>query len=125
MSKEIIAVNGVPEPIGPYSIVTKLENLIFTSGQLGIDPKTGEMPMSITEQTKLALTNVKIILESSGSSLDKVLKATVFMNDMNDFNEMNEAYSTFFTENYPTRSAVEVARLPKDALVEIEVIATT
>ena len=101
-----------------------LNGLIITSGQLPIDPATGAFPEGIQAQTKQSLTNVKAILEAAGSSMDKVVKTTVFLSDMNNFGAMNEVYATFFTEgSYPARSAVEGARLPKDALVEIEVTA--
>ena len=97
---------------------------MFTSGQLPIDPATGAFPAGIAEQTRQSLTNVKSILAQAGLSMDQVIKTTVFLSDMNNFGAMNEVYATFFTEgNYPARSAVEVARLPKDALVEIEAIA--
>ncbi len=122
--KEIIKTDKAPAAIGPYSQAIKANNMIFTSGQLPIDPATGAFPEGITAQTKQSLSNVKAILESTGTSLDKVIKATVFLSDMNNFADMNAVYSDFFgTENPPARSAVEVARLPKDALVEIEVIA--
>lgn len=99
-------------------------SIVITSGQLPIDPATGTFPEGIREQTRQSLTNVKSILEAAGLSMDAVAKTTVFLSDMNNFGAMNEVYATFFTEgSYPARSAVEVARLPKDALVEIEVIA--
>ena len=99
--------------------------MVITSGQLPIDPATGAFPEGIKEQTRQSLTNVKAILEAAGLSMDAVVKTTVFLSDMNNFGAMNEVYATFFSEgNDPARSAVEVARLPKDALVEIEVIAT-
>lgn len=123
MSIKIIASTNVPEAIGPYSIGIKYGNIVFTSGQLGIDPKTGEMAEGIEAQTRQALSNVKTILEVSESSMNKVLKTTVFLSDISNFGKMNDVYSTFFSGNYPARSAVEVARLPKDALVEIEVVA--
>ena len=98
--------------------------LVITSGQLPIDPATGAFPEGIQAQTKQSLTNVKAILEEAGLTMDAVLKTTVFLSDMNNFGAMNEVYASFFTEgSFPARSAVEVARLPKDALVEIEVIA--
>lgn len=110
--------------IGPYAQAVTLNGLIITSGQLPIDPATGAFPEGIQAQTRQSLTNVKAILEAAGSSMDKVVKTTVFLSDMNNFGAMNEVYATFFTEgSYPARSAVEVARLPKDALVEIEVTA--
>ena len=123
--KEIISTTGAPGAIGPYSQAVKAGDLLFVSGQLPIDPATGAFAGDdITAQTRQSLTNVKAILEAAGSSMDKVVKTTVFLSDMNNFGAMNEVYATFFTEgSYPARSAVEVARLPKDALVEIEVTA--
>ena len=123
--KKIIAPDKAPAAIGPYSQGTAGNGLIFTSGQLPIDPATGAfVPGGIAEQTRQSLMNLKAVLEAGGSSLDKVLKTTVFLSDMNNFAEMNKVYSELFgTEKHPARSAVQVARLPKDALVEIEVVA--
>lgn len=122
--KQIISTSKAPAAIGPYSQAVEAGGLVITSGQLPIDPATGAFPEGIQAQTKQSLTNVKTILESAGTDMDHVLKTTVFLKDMNDFGAMNEVYATFFTQgSYPARSAVEVARLPKDALVEIEVIA--
>lgn len=123
--KTIISTAKAPAAIGPYSQATDLGSLVITSGQLPIDPATGAFPEGVQEQTKQSLANVKAILEAAGLTMDSVVKTTVFLSDMNNFAAMNEVYATFFTEgSYPSRSAVEVARLPKDALVEIEVIAT-
>ncbi|PAB59909.1 RidA family protein [Anaeromicrobium sediminis] len=121
--KEAVSTNKAPGAIGPYSQGVKFGNMIITSGQLPINPETGEMPETIKEQTRQSLENVKAILEEAGTSMDKVVKTTVFLNDMNDFAQMNEVYGEFFSGTYPSRSAVEVARVPKDALVEIEAIA--
>ncbi|MDD3367858.1 MAG: RidA family protein [Lachnospiraceae bacterium] len=122
--KKIINTTLAPAAIGPYSQAVAINGLVITSGQLPIDPSTGAFPDGIAEQTKQSLTNVKHILTESGTDMDHVVKTTVFLSDMNNFAAMNEVYSTFFSEGaYPSRSAVEVARLPKDALVEIEVIA--
>ncbi|GAA0180352.1 RidA family protein [Clostridium sediminicola] len=123
MEKIVVSTKKAPGAIGPYSQAIKQGDFIFTSGQLPIDYKTGEMANSIEEQTKQSLENVKAIIEEAGTSLDKVIKTVVFLSDMNNFAKMNEVYSQYFTENYPARSAIEVARLPKDALVEIEVVA--
>ena len=122
---QVIHTNNAPAAIGPYSQAVKAGNLLFVSGQLPIDPATGAFPEGIKAQTNQSLSNVKAILEAAGLTMDSVVKTTVFLSDMNNFAAMNEVYATFFSEgNYPARSAVEVARLPKDALVEIEVIAT-
>ena len=122
--KQIISTDKAPAAIGPYSQAVEANGLVITSGQLPIDPATGAFPEGIAAQTKQSLANVKAILETAGTDMDHVLKTTVFLKDMNDFGAMNEVYAAFFTEGkFPARSAVEVARLPKDALVEIEVIA--
>jgi 2-iminobutanoate/2-iminopropanoate deaminase len=122
--KEIIMTEKAPSAIGPYSQAVKYGNLVFTSGSLGVDPVTGLfVEGGIQAQTKQCLENIKAILEASGSSLQNVLKATVFIKDMNDFPKVNEIYGQYFTEKQPGRSCVEVARLPKDGLVEIETIA--
>ena len=124
MSNTAIHTPNAPAAIGPYSQAIEAGSTIYVSGQLPIDPATGAFPEGIQAQTKQSLTNVKAILEAAGLSMDSVVKTTVFLSDMNNFGAMNEVYATFFTEgSYPARSAVEVARLPKDALVEIEVIA--
>ena len=120
MAKEIIKTNKAPGAIGPYSQGIKIGDFVSTSGQIPLNPETG----AIEEQTAQSLENVKAILEAAGTSMDKVIKTTVFLSDMNDFVRMNEVYATYFTENQPARSAVEVAKLPKDAKIEIEVIAT-
>jgi 2-iminobutanoate/2-iminopropanoate deaminase len=124
MTKEIIMTEDAPAAIGPYSQAVKYGNLIFTSGALGVDPKTGAfVDGGIQAQTKQCLENLKAVLQASGSSLGNVLKATVFIKDMNDFPKINEIYGEYFTKEQPGRSCVEVARLPKDALIEIEAIA--
>ncbi|MEO2205761.1 RidA family protein [Paenibacillus pabuli] len=121
--KKPISTEQAPGAIGPYSQAVAAGDFVYTSGQLGLNPQTGEFGADVQEQTRLSLSNVKAILEAAGTSMDKVVKTTVFLKDMNDFVPVNEVYSTFFEQPYPARSAVEVARLPKDALVEIEVIA--
>jgi len=121
--KTTISTSKAPGAIGPYSQGIRCGGLVFTSGQLGIHPETGEMPVSIQEQTRQSLENVKSVLEAAGSGLDKAVKMTVFLKDMNDFVAMNEIYQEFFQNDFPARSAVEVARLPKDARIEIEAVA--
>ncbi|MGD9679036.1 MAG: RidA family protein [Vulcanibacillus sp.] len=123
--KEMISTKSAPAAIGPYSQGIKTKNLIFLSGQLPINPVTGDMPEKIEDQTKQSLENIKAILKSEGLDLSDVIKATVFLSDMENFKLMNDVYKEFFAEPYPARSAVEVARLPKDALIEIEVIAAS
>ena len=122
--KTIISTDQAPAAIGPYSQAIEFNGMVITSGQIPIIPATGTFPEGIREQTRQSLTNVKAILAAAGTDMAHVVKTTVFLSDMNNFGAMNEVYATFFTEgSYPARSAVEVARLPKDALVEIEVIA--
>ena len=122
--KSCIKTEKAPKAIGPYSQATKCGTFIFASGQLPINAETGEMPATIAEQTKQSLTNLKNILAEAGSSMANVVKTTVFLSDMNNFAAMNEVYAQFFSDgSFPARSAVQVARLPKDALVEIEAIA--
>lgn len=123
MNKQTLNTQNAPAAIGPYSQGVKVGNLIFTSGQLPINTQSGELVADIEGATKQSLDNVKAILESSGSSMDKVVKTVVFLKDMNDFAAMNTVYATYFSTNPPARSAVQVARLPKDAIVEIEAIA--
>ncbi len=126
MKKEI-ATKAAPGAIGPYSqaisVEAPLSSLVFTSGQLPIDPVTGEMPEGITEQTKQSLANVVAVLEEGGMSVANVVKTTVFLADMGDFAAMNAVYSEVFTAPFPARSAVAVKTLPKNALVEVEVVA--
>lgn len=121
--KKSISTQNAPKAIGPYSQGVSFGDLIFTSGQIPVNPATLEIPSGIAEQTKQALLNVSAVLEAAGSSMDKVLKTVVSIKDMNDFTAMNEVYSSFFNEPFPARTTVEVARLPKDVLVEIEAIA--
>ena len=123
MVKEVISTKNAPGAIGPYSQAIKKDQSIFVSGQLPVNPQTGEIPEDIKEQTKQSLINVKEILEASGASLEDVVKVTVFLKDLSNFSEVNEVYGEFFTENYPARCCVEVSKLPKDVGVEIEVMA--
>ena len=123
--KKAISTTNAPGAIGPYSQAIKSGNLIFVSGQLPIDAASGMFAGDdITTQTKQSLKNIKAILKQAGADMDDVIKATVFLKDMNDFADMNAVYNKFFNEPYPARAAVEAARLPKDALIEIEVIAS-
>lgn len=123
MKEKIVSANA-PAAIGPYSQGIAFGDMVFTSGQLPIDPSTGVMPEDIKEQTLQSLKNVAAVLDAVGSDVSKALKVTVFLKDMNDFGAMNEVYAEFFGDCvFPARSAIQVARLPKDALVEIEVIA--
>ena len=122
--KKVISTTKAPAAIGPYSQAIRVGNLVCTSGQIPIDPATGNfVEGGIKEQTRQSLTNVKAILEEAGLSMADVVKTTVFMADMNDFADMNSVYAEFFAEPYPARSAVAVKTLPKGALVEIEVVA--
>ena len=122
--KTPVATTKAPAAIGPYAQGNIFGNLLFASGQIPVDPETGIIPEGIEAQATQSLKNVKAVVEAAGSSMDKVITTTVFLKDMNDFAAMNAIYATFFTEGqYPSRSAVQVARLPKDALIEIEVIA--
>ena len=123
--RKIVSTNHAPAAIGPYSQVNVLGNIIFASGQIPLDPATGEIVgTTIEEQTHQVLKNVKALMEAAGSSMGKVVKTTVFIKNMDDFAKMNAVYAEYFEEGfYPSRSAVEVARLPKDVLVEIETIA--
>lgn len=128
MSKQSIATNNAPAAIGPYSQAVRTGNLIFTAGQVGVDPTTQQVVTGgITEQTRRVFENLKAILEEGGTSLSNVVKATVFLKNMNDFAAMNAVYGSYFANQedapLPARSTVEVARLPKDVLVEIEVVA--
>ena len=122
--KTIISTDQAPAAIGPYAQAVETAGLVITSGQLPIDPSTGTFPDGIQAQTRQSLTNVKAVLAKAGVGMEQVLKTTVFLSEINNFGAMNEVYATFFGEGgYPARSAVEVAKLPKGALVEIEVIA--
>lgn len=121
---KVINISKAPKAIGPYSQAIEANGLVITSGQLPIDPATGEFaPGGIKEQTRQSLTNAKAILEEAGISLANVMKTTVFLSDMNDFAAMNEVYAEFFNEPFPARSAIAVKTLPKNALVEVECIA--
>ena len=118
-----VVTSKAPAAIGPYSQGIDIGNLVFTSGQLPLNMDTGEIETEIKAATKASLSNVKAILAEAGLTMDNVIKTTVFISDMNNFAAMNEVYATFFGETAPARSCVEVARLPKDVLVEIEAVA--
>ncbi len=123
--KKIIRTENAPLPVGPYNQAVVVGNLVFTAGQIPIDPKTNDVVgANASEQARVVLNNLKAVLEAAGSSLDKVIKTTVFLKDLNDFAAMNAVYSEFFkTETAPARSTIQIAKLPKDSLVEIEAVA--
>lgn len=122
--KEIISTSKAPSAIGPYSQAVKVGNILFISGQIPLDPKSGTMVEGdIKEQTRRVLENIKGILESIGANLTNVVKTTVFMVDLSEFSEMNEVYKEYFSENPPARSTVQVNALPRNAKIEIEAIA--
>jgi 2-iminobutanoate/2-iminopropanoate deaminase len=122
--KEIIKTERAPNAIGPYSQAVRAGGFIFCSGQIPFDPETGQfVPGGIQEQTEQVLRNLMAVLEAAGSSLDRVVKTTVFLSNLNDFGAMNEVYARFFDEACPARSTVEASRLPRDARIEIDVIA--
>ena len=123
MTKQIVITQNAPAAIGPYSQGVKVGNLIFTSGQLPWNLQSGELVADIERATRQSLDNLKAILESAGTSMDNIVKTVVFLRDMNDFAAMNAVYATYFPSNPPARSTVQVARLPKDAILEIEAIA--
>ncbi|ADK13812.1 RidA family protein [Clostridium ljungdahlii] len=123
MEKEIISTKKAPGAVGPYSQAVKVGNFLFTSGQIPLDPSTGELVSSdIKKATERSLENIKALLEEAGTSFDKVIKTTVYVKSMSDFAAVNEVYAKYFKKDMPARSCVEV-KLPKDALVEVEVIA--
>ncbi len=122
--KEVITTDRAPGAIGPYSQAIKVGEFVFCSGQIPIDPATGEFVSEVvSEQTEQVLKNLDAVLRAAGSSLDGVVKTTVFLADMNDFAEMNEVYAKYFSDNKPARATVQAARLPRDARVEIECVA--
>lgn len=122
--KQVITAAKAPKAIGPYSVAVRYNDLVFTAGQLGMDANTGNLvPGGIEAETRQVLHNLKSVLEAAGSSLELVLKTTVFLRDMEDFTRMNSVYAEFFTTNPPARSAVQVAALPRGAAVEIEAVA--
>lgn len=121
---DVVSTDRAPQPIGPYSQAIKSGGIIFMSGQVALDPKSGELTGGdIRQQTERVLENIERILQAAGANLHHIVKTTVFLKDLNDFAAMNEVYGRYFTAAPPARSTVQVARLPKDALLEIEVIA--
>ncbi len=124
MSRKVVQTDKAPKAVGPYSQAIRTDFAVFTAGQVGLDPNSGELVSnSVEEQTRQVLKNLQNVLEAGGSSLKNVVKTTVFLKDMNDFSKMNAIYAEFFGENPPARSTVAVAALPKGASVEIEAIA--
>lgn len=124
MSIEVISANNAPKAVGPYSQAIKIQNLVFTSGQIPIDPATGDIvDGGIENQAKQVLENLNAVLIEAGTGFDSVIKTTVYIKDMNDFVLVNKIYGQYFKEPYPARSCVEVARLPKDVSIEIEAVA--
>ena len=121
--KKAISTPKAPAAIGPYSQAIEVNGMVYTSGIIPVVPETGEIPEGSVEQAKQALTNLSHLLEAAGTNMDNVIKTTVFIKEMNDFGKINEVYQTFFHSDFPARSCVEVARLPKDVLLEIEAIA--
>ena len=121
--KHIISTNTAPAAIGPYSQAVEVNGMVFTSGQIPVNPATGEIPEGIEAQAEQVMVNVKNLLEAAGTSMENVIKTTVFIKDMNDFGTINGIYSKYFEKDCPARSCVEVARLPKDVLMEMEAIA--
>lgn len=123
MNKTVISTDKAPAAIGPYSQAIQIGEMIFTSGVIPVVPETGEIVQGIENQARQALSNMKALLESAGRDMSDIIKTTVFIKNMDDFAKVNEVYATFFEGEYPARSCVEVARLPKDVLIEIEAIA--
>ena len=122
--KNVISTDKAPAAIGPYSQAIEVNGMVYTSGIIPVDPATGNIPEGSKEQAKQALTNLSNLLQAAGTGMDNVIKTTVFIKEMNDFAAINEVYATYFTGAFPARSCVEVARLPKDVMLEIEAIAT-
>jgi 2-iminobutanoate/2-iminopropanoate deaminase len=124
MQRTVVATEAVPKAVGPYSQAVWAGDLLFCAGQIPLDPQTGQMvPGGVVEQTQRVLENIQALLASQGLTLERVVKTTVFLSDMNHFAAMNEVYARYFKSSFPARSTVQVARLPKDSLVEIEVVA--
>ena len=119
---KVISTDKAPGAIGPYSQAIEVNNMVYTSGVIPVDPQTGVIPDGVEAQANQAFSNLKNLIEASGANINQVVKTTVFIKEMNDFAKINEIYTTYFTEPFPARSCVEVARLPKDVLLEIEAI---
>ena len=123
MAKEIIATTNAPGAVGPYVQAVKVNGMVYCSGQLGIDPAVGKMPEGVEAQAHCSMKNMGAILKEAGSDYSKIVKTTIFLADMNDFEKVNEIYKSYFGEEYPARSCVQVAKLPLGGLVEVECIA--
>ncbi len=123
MEKCVVRTKAAPAAIGPYSQAIEVNGFIYTSGMIPVIPETGEVVEGIEAQARQALSNVRALLESQGSGMEQIIKTTVFIKNMDDFAKVNEVYATFFEKDFPARSCVEVARLPKDVLIEVEAIA--
>lgn len=123
MTKKAISTDKAPAAIGPYSQAIEVNGMIFTSGVIPVNPATGEIPAGVEAQAEQAFSNMAALLQEGGTSIEAVIKTTVFIKDMNDFAKINEIYARYFTGTFPARSCVEVARLPKDVLLEVEAIA--
>lgn len=123
MAKEIIATTNAPGAVGPYVQAVKVNGMVYCSGQLGIDPAVGKMPEGVEAQAYCSMKNMGAILKEAGSDYSKIVKTTIFLADMNDFAKVNEIYKSYFGEEYPARSCVQVAKLPLGGLVEVECIA--
>lgn len=121
--KKVICTDKAPAAIGPYSQAIEVNGIVYTSGVIPVVPETGEIPEGSAAQAKQALANLSNLLTAAGTSMEKVIKTTVFIKEMNDFGVVNEVYQTYFSGEYPARSCLEVARLPKDVMIEIEAIA--
>ncbi|EET61115.1 putative endoribonuclease L-PSP [Marvinbryantia formatexigens DSM 14469] len=121
--KQVISTDKAPAAIGPYSQAVEVNGMVYTSGVIPVNPATGEIPEGVEAQARQAFSNLSNLLEAAGTSMAQAVKTTVFIKEMNDFGKINEIYAEYFTKPYPARSCVEVARLPKDVLLEIEVIA--
>ena len=120
--QKVISTDKAPSAIGPYSQAIEVNGMVFTSGVIPVDPATGVIPEGVEAQATQAFTNLTNLVEASGAAMSQVVKTTVFIKEMNDFGKINEIYAKFFKEPYPSRSCVEVARLPKDVLLEVEAI---